>query len=151
MTPNEFFKSHRFRMLKQWAHGHCAIVLRSTRRPPRPVTPPGSAASLSPLLEVFGRDEAGPQVAVPDPLGLPPGGVVLGHHLQDVPPLEGKSRLLAGRGLVLQGDVVEQGPHVHLRAEDREGGGTVNKDAQVDVWRHVAQEVTRVGRQPEGR
>jgi hypothetical protein len=27
----------------------------------------------------------------------------------------------------------------------------VNKDAQVDVRRHVAQEVTRVGRQPEGR
>ena len=73
---------------------------------------------------MFGGDEAGPQVAVPDPLGLPPGGVVLSHHLQDVPPLEGKSRLLAGRGLVLQGDVVKQGPHVHLRTEDQKGQGT---------------------------
>lgn len=68
----------------------------------------------SPLLELFGGDEPGPQIAVPHSFGLPPRGVVLRHHLQDVPPFEGKSRLLAGRGLVLQWGVVKQGSHVHL-------------------------------------
>lgn len=74
------------------------------------------ALLISPLLELFGRDESGPQVAVSHSFGLPPRGVVLGHHLQDVAAFEGKSRLLAGRGLVLQWDVVKQSPHVHLEA-----------------------------------
>lgn len=69
---------------------------------------------LLPLLELLGGDQSGSQVAVPNPLGLPPRGVVLRHHLQDVSSFEGKPRLLAGRGLVFQRDVVEQGSHVHL-------------------------------------
>lgn len=68
----------------------------------------------SPLLELFGWDESGPQVAVSHAFGLPPRGVVLGHDLKDVSPFEGKSRFLAGRGLVLQRDVVKQGSHIHL-------------------------------------
>lgn len=72
---------------------------------------------LSPLLELFGRDESGPQVAVPHALGLPPCGVVLGHDLQDVSPLEGKSRFLARRRLVFQWDVVKQGSHIHLESK----------------------------------
>lgn len=78
-------------------------------------------ACRSPLLELFGRDESGPQVAVSHTLGLPPGGVVLGHHLQNVASLEGKSRLLAGRGLVFQWDVLKQGPDVHLQPEPCRG------------------------------
>lgn len=78
--------------------------------------PPGQILQVSPLLEVFGGDEPGSEVAVSHPLCLPPRGVVLGHNLQDVPPFKGKSRLLAGSGLVLQGDVVKQGPHIHLEA-----------------------------------
>lgn len=62
---------------------------------------------LSPLLELFGWDESGPQVAVSHALGLPPRVVVLGHDLQDVSPLEGKSRFLARRRLVFQRDVVK--------------------------------------------
>jgi len=73
-----------------------------------------SSWMFSPLLELFGGDESGPQVAVSHTLGLPPRGVVLCHHLQDVPPFEGKSRLLTGRGLVFQWDVVKQGSHVYL-------------------------------------
>lgn len=69
----------------------------------------------SPLLEEFGGDESSTEVAVAHPFGLPPGGVVLGYNLQDVTSLEGKSRLLTGRGLVISRDVVKQGPHVDLR------------------------------------
>lgn len=69
----------------------------------------------SPLLELFGGNQSGPQVTVPHPLRLPPRGVVLCHDLQDVPSFKGKPRLLAGRGLVFQGDVVEQSSHVNLR------------------------------------
>lgn len=78
---------------------------------------PVSSWVLSPLLERFGGDESSPQVAVPHTLGLPPRGVVLGHDLQDVSPLEGKSRFLARRRLVFQRDVVKQGSHVHLESE----------------------------------
>lgn len=74
---------------------------------------------LSPLLELLGGDEPGPQVAVAHTLGLPPRRVVLGHHLQDVAALEGKARLLTGRRFVLQRDVVEQGSHVHLPSNTR--------------------------------
>ena len=74
-------------------------------------SPPGA---LSPLLELFGGDESGPQVAVSHTLGLPPRGVVLGDDLKDVSPLEGKSCFLTGRRLVFQRDVVEQGSHIYL-------------------------------------
>lgn len=70
-----------------------------------------------PLLELLGGDQSGSQVAVAHTLGLPPRGVVLRHHLQDVSSFEGKSRLLAGCSLVFQRDVVEQGPHVDLEKE----------------------------------
>lgn len=78
-----------------------------------PHSPP---RGLSPLLELFGGDEPGPQVAVSHTLGLPPRGVVLGHDLQDVSPLEGKSCFLARCRFVFQRDVVKQGSHVHLQA-----------------------------------
>lgn len=70
-----------------------------------------------PLLELLGGDQSGSQVAVSHTLGLPPGGVVLRHHLQDVSSFEGKSRLLAGCSLVFQRDVVKQCSHVHLEKE----------------------------------
>lgn len=73
----------------------------------------------SPLLELFGGDESGPQVAVSHTLGLPPRGVVLGHDLQDVAPLEGESCLLARCCLVFQWDVVKQGSHVHLEPKQK--------------------------------
>lgn len=89
---------------------------------------------LSPLLELFGGDESGPQVAVSHALGLPPRGVVLGHDLEDVAPLEGKSRFLAGSRLVFQRDVVKQGSHVHLESKTKRF--TVNKNGQscLSVW-----------------
>lgn len=70
-----------------------------------------------PLLELFGGDQSGSEVAVSYTLGLPPRGVVLRHDLQDVSSFEGKSRLLAGCSLVFQRDVVKQGPHVHLEKQ----------------------------------
>ena len=79
---------------------------------------PSPPSALSPLLELFGRDESGPQVAVSHTLGLPPRGVVLGDDLQDVSPLEGKSCFLTGRRLVFQRDVVEQGSHIHLEQKN---------------------------------
>lgn len=70
-----------------------------------------------PLLEQCGGDEGGAQVTVANSLGLPPGGVLMAHHLKNVSPLERKSRLLARRGLVLKGGVVEQSAKVDLREE----------------------------------
>lgn len=67
-----------------------------------------------PLLELLGGDEASSKVRVSHSLGLPPGGVVLAHHLQDLPPLEGQACLLAGDGTVLPRVIVEEGTHEHL-------------------------------------
>lgn len=67
-----------------------------------------------PLLELLGRDEASSKVSVSHSLGLPPGGVILAHHLQDLPPLEGQACLLAGDGTVLPRVIVEEGTHEHL-------------------------------------
>ncbi len=69
---------------------------------------------ILPLLELFGWDESSPEVAVSHTLGLPPCRVILGHDLQNVSPLKGKSSLLARRRLIFQWDVVKQGSHVHL-------------------------------------
>lgn len=68
-----------------------------------------------PFLELLGGDEASSKVGVPHSLGLPPRGVVLAHHFQDLPALEGQACLLAGDGPVLPRVVVEEGPHEHLR------------------------------------
>lgn len=77
-------------------------------RPPRQHTPD------PPFLELLGGDEASSKVGVPYSLGLPPRGIVLADHLQDLPPLEGQARLLAGDGSVLPGVIVEERPHEHL-------------------------------------
>lgn len=74
----------------------------------------GSNTPNLPLLELLRRDEASSKVGVPHSLGLPPGGVVLAHHLQDLPPLEGQACLLAGDGTVLPRVIVEEGTHEHL-------------------------------------
>lgn len=88
------------------------------------------------LLELSGRDKAGPQVAVTHAFGLPPCGVVLTDHLQDVTPQKGKSCLLARRGLVVEWRVVKQGPQIHLAQEsedmsvsDVSGIVTLSKDS----------------------
>lgn len=65
-------------------------------------------------MELGGGDERSAQVAVAHSLGLPPGGVLLADNLENVPPLERKSRLLARRGFVLVRCVVEQSPQVNL-------------------------------------
>lgn len=76
---------------------------------------PSTPCPNPPLLELLGRDEAGPKVGVTQTLSLPPGRVVLAHHLQHLPALERQPCLLAGDGAVLVGVVVEQGPHEHLQ------------------------------------
>lgn len=73
-----------------------------------------------PFLELLGGDKASSKVGVPHSLGLPPRRVILAHHLQDLPALEGQARLLAGDGPVLPRVVVEEGPHEHLQ---RTGSG----------------------------
>jgi hypothetical protein len=67
-----------------------------------------------PLLELLRWDEASSKVGVAYSLGLPPGGVILAHHLQDLPPLEGQASLLAGDGTVLPRVIVEEGTHEYL-------------------------------------
>lgn len=80
-------------------------------------TSPSRHTPDPPLLEPLGGDEAGSKVGVPDSLGLPPRGVVLAHHFQDLPALEGQARLLTRNGPVLARVVVEEGAHEHLHKE----------------------------------
>lgn len=70
--------------------------------------------NILPILELCGRDEGSTQVTVTHPLGLPPGGILLAHHLKNVPPFKRKSCLLARRGLVLKGCVVKQSSKIDL-------------------------------------
>lgn len=65
-------------------------------------------------MELGRGDERSAQVTVTHPLGLPPGGVLLAYHLENVPSFKRKTRLLARRGLVLIRCVVEQSPKVNL-------------------------------------
>ena len=80
-------------------------------------TSPSRHTPDPPLLEPLGGDEAGSKVGVPDSLGLPPRGVILAHHLQDLPALERQTRLLARDGPVFPRVVVEEGTHEHLHKE----------------------------------
>ena len=67
-----------------------------------------------PFLELLGGNKASSKVGVPYSLGLPPRGVILAHHLQDLSALEGQACLLAGNRPVLPRVVVEEGPHEYL-------------------------------------
>lgn len=81
-----------------------------------------------PFLELLGGNKASSKVGVPHSLGLPPRRVVLAHHLQDLPALEGQACLLAGDGPVLPWVVVEEGPHEHLQ-----GTGWVRRPSIVET------------------
>ena len=97
--------------------------------------PSSQHAPDPPFLELLGGDEASSKVGVPHSLGLPPRGVILAHHLQDLPALEGQPCLLAGNGPVFPGVVVEESPHEHLQ-----GRGSVRRPCAVDAQtclRHV--------------
>lgn len=76
-----------------------------------------SSTPILPLLELLGGNEASSKVGVSHSLGLPPGGVILAHHLQDLPLLEGQACLLAGDGTVLPRVIVEEGTHEHLHGK----------------------------------
>ena len=85
------------------------VPLATPERPPLQHTPD------PPFLELLGGDETGPEVGVPYSLGLPPRGIILAHHLQDLPALERQACLLARNGPVLPRVVVEKSPHEHLK------------------------------------
>lgn len=72
-------------------------------------------ALVSPLLKEFGWDESCTQITVSNSLGLPPRLITLTDHLQDVTSFKRKPRLLTGRGLVLQWNVIKKRPHIHLK------------------------------------
>lgn len=89
--------------------------------------PKYSSTPILPLLELLGGDEASSKVGVSHSLGLPPGGVILAHHLQDLPPLEGQACLLAGDGTVLSRVIVEEGTHEYLDGKGCSEGALLDK------------------------